>query len=93
MQFGSVGRDAVRQLGRGPRRVDDPERLRDTGGVGDVAVAAVGIQGLCAVELVGPQETVDLGDVHPLEQVGIRGGIRCAVRGHAVHAAVERFLP
>jgi hypothetical protein len=47
------------------------------------------IQRLRSVHLVGQQEAVDLGDVHPLEKVWISGLVGCAVRRHPTHAAVD----
>ena len=48
----------------------------DLASLGDVRVAADLVQGRRAVDLVGPQEAVDLGHVHPGQQVRVGGGVR-----------------
>ena len=59
-------------------RVDDSERSRHDGGVGDVLVAFGADQRSVAVAVVGSQEAVEFGDVHPLEQMWIVRRVRLA---------------
>ena len=67
-----------------------PSRRGDLGGLRDVLVAAGLVERPLAVDGVGPQEAVDLGDVHPPQQVRVRGGVRRAVRHLADDPLVDR---
>ena len=70
---------------------------RDDGHLAHVLVALVGEQRRLAVTLMSGEEAVDLGDVHPSQQVRIVGGVGAAVRRDAddalVHADAQRPAP
>ena len=59
--------DPFAQFFLGQRWVGHAECRCDTGGIGDVPVAAALIEGSSAVEPVGKQEAVDFGDVDPFQ--------------------------
>ncbi len=89
-QLGTVGGEALAQLGLGVRDVGGTEALGDPGGLVEVGVAAVLVEGGAAVDGVCPEEAVDLGDVDPAQQVRVGGGVRRAVGHLAGHPAVDR---
>ena len=68
----------------------DAEGAGDAGHVTHVGIALVGVESLVAVTIVGGEERVDLGDVHPAQQMWIGGGIGPSVIGHARDAIVDR---
>lgn len=67
------------QPGLAARRIRHPQGSGHPRRVGDVAVAVVLVQSAGTVALVGAQETVDLGEVHPAQQVRVVGSIRPTV--------------
>ncbi len=77
----------------GAGRIDDAQRLGDAGGVGDVAVAPGLIQRFGAVALMGEQEAVHLGDVHPLQQVRVGRVVVPPVGRRAMDAAMNSADP
>ena len=80
-QLRPVLADPVRELSLGAGRVGYPELHGDPGHVGDVPVAARLVQRLGPEPGVRAQEAVRLRDMHPGQQVRIRGRIGTAVRG------------
>ena len=85
--------DPFAQLRLGQRRVGYAECPCDTGGIGHIPVAAALVEGVGAVELMGEQEAVDLGDVHPFQEVRVRGAVRPAVGGDPVDTLVDPAHP
>jgi RNA polymerase sigma-70 factor, ECF subfamily len=77
------------QLLFGAWRVEHPKSLGDPGCIGDISVTAGLIERRRAVLSVRQQETVHLGDVHPLEKMWIRRLVGRAVRRDAVHPPVD----
>ena len=90
-QLGAVGRQDPAQLVLGRGRVDDAEVAGGDGGLGDVLVTLGPDQRPVAVAVVGHEEAVDLGRVHPAEQVRVVGGVRRAV-GHRAGDRLVRAL-
>src|SRR5690606_12377869 len=93
VQFTAVLGQACGQFGACHRRVGDAEGGGDAGHVGDVAVAAGGVERAGAVPLVGAQERVDLREVHPAQQPRVVGAVRAPVGGGAAHGGVHRPDP
>ena len=67
------------QLRFRPGRIDHAQRPRDDAGIGDVPVAFGADEGLFTVAIVGSEEAVEFGEVHPLEQVRVVGRVGPAV--------------
>ena len=88
-EFGSEGSKHLVEPGDVGRRIDDPETTRHPGHLRDVLVATVGIERTLAVAVVGGEETVDLGGVHPEQQTWIASGVLASVRSGALHALVD----
>ena len=88
-QLGPVVGHHLVELGDGLGHVGGAERPGHHGGLGDVLVAAGRVQRLGAVAVVGAQEAVDLGHVHPAQQVRVGRGVRTPVGGGAGDAAVD----
>ncbi len=59
-------------------------------GLRDVGVGLGGGQRAAAERLLGGQEAVDLGDVHPQQEPRVVGGVAAAVGRGAAHVAVDR---
>ena len=64
-QLGTVVGHRLVELGDGLGYVGGTKRPGHHGRLGDVCVAARGIERLGSVAVVGAQEAVDLGHVHP----------------------------
>ncbi len=77
-QLRAVGIQARVQLRHRHRRIRHPESACDVRGVGDVVVGFVSVQRAEAEALVRAQEAVDLGHVHPLQQVRVVGASTAA---------------
>jgi predicted PurR-regulated permease PerM len=92
-QFGSELGEASAQSSLGVGRIDDAECPRDDGGLGDVSVPLVSDQRPVAVPIVGAKKAVELGDVHPLQQVRVVRTVRLAARGHSLHPPVHTPHP
>jgi len=73
----------------GLRRCVHPERSGDDRGVGHVAIAVGADQRLLSVPVVNTEEAVELGDVHPQQQVRIVGRVRLPVGRRAGHSLVH----
>ena len=71
----------------------DTESTGDDGGIGHVAVAFDGSEGLGPVPLVGGEETVDLGHVHPSQEVRVVGRIFATVGSNAAYPLVHGAHP
>ena len=78
------------ELGHGLGHVGSAQRPRHHGGLGDVLVAACGVERFGSVAVVGSQEAVDLGDVHPAEQVRVGRLVRSPVGRDTRDPAVHR---
>ncbi len=92
-QFRPVLADPVRELGLGAGRVRHPELDGDPGHVGDVPVAPGLVERLGPEPGVRAQEAVRFGDVHPGQELRIRGGVGPAVRGGPGDPAVDGLDP
>ncbi len=92
-QLRPVLADPVRELGLGAGRVGYPELHGDPGHVGDIPVTARLVQRLGPEPGVRAQEAVRLRDMHPGQQVRIRGGIGTAVRRRPADPTVDRPDP
>ncbi len=89
-QLGTEALDGGVELGLGGRRVRGAELARHDGRLCDVLVVARLVEGAGAVLPVGEQEALDLGDVHPLQQVGVVRVVRRPVGHRAVDPVVDR---
>ena len=83
LELGPVCREHRLELGDRPGRVEDPEPCRDRADLRDVAVGLVRGERRGGQLLVGDEEALGLGGVHPGEQVGVVGGIPPPVGGGA----------
>ena len=82
--------DLLIELGHGPRRVDDADELAGLRPFPHVRVLPT--RDRATPDAVGGQEGVREGDVHPSEQVRVRGRIRLGALGRRIgagHAAVQ----
>ena len=88
-ELGPVGLEPGVKLGNGHRRVEDAEPDRHDGALGHVQVRLGSAQGGQAISLVGAQEAVCLGDVHPRQQVRVAGAVGAAIWGPAAYPLVD----
>ena len=66
-----------------------PSARATTAGLGDVLVAVGSLERVVAVVRVGGEEAVDLGEVHPPQQVRVERRVRPAVGGDTVDVLVD----
>jgi len=89
MKLISITIDHCGEFGLRKRGVVDPKGFADDGHVGHILIGLILRQAHLSIALVGGQETVDLGDVDPTEQVRIVGPVQAAVRKYTGHTRVN----